>query len=136
MPRGRATRDLFGNPTFAEKLPRCSTQESEKKLNRRQFIQSAAAIPVAASIAGSAAKAAPAGQPFNASQVRDLARNLAGKPFVAPDDKLPDALAQLDYDAYRSIRLLSDHALWRSEKLPFQAQFFHRGFMYKDRVDV
>ncbi len=111
-------------------------QQSETKLNRRQFIQSAAAIPVAASIVRSAAGAAPAAQPFSAAQVRDLARNLAAKPFAAPDDHLSDALAKLDYDAYRSIRFLPEHALWRNEKLPFQVQFFHRGFMYKDRVDI
>ncbi len=108
-------------------------QQSESKLNRRQFIQSAAAIPVAASLARSASAAA---QPFSAATVRDLARNLAAKPFAAPDDKLPDALAKLDYDAYRSIRFLPDHALWRGDNLPFQAQFFHRGSIYKDRVDI
>src|SRR5260363_290666 len=99
-------------------------------------MQSAAAIPIAASVARSVAVAAPAGQPFNAANVRDLARNLAAKPYAAPDVKLPDALAKLDYDAYRSIRFLPEHALWRDEKLPFQAQFFHRGFIYKDRVDI
>lgn len=111
-------------------------QQSENKLNRRQFIQSAAAIPVAASLTRSASAAPPAAQPFNAAYVRDLARNLAAKPYAAPDDKLPDALAKLNYDAYRSIRFLPDHALWRSENLPFQAQFFHRGSIYKDRVEI
>ncbi|MGJ4900873.1 glucan biosynthesis protein G [Bradyrhizobium sp. HKCCYLS2058] len=105
-------------------------------MNRRQFIQSAAAIPVAASLARSASAAPPAAQPFSAATVRDLARALAAKPFAAPDDKLPDALAKLDYDAYRSIRFLPDHALWRGDDLPFQAQFFHRGSIYKDRVDI
>lgn len=105
-------------------------------MNRRQFVQSAAAIPITTSLLRSAPAAAPASLPFNASQVRDLARNLAAKPFAAPDDKLPDALAKIDYDAYRSIRFLPEHALWRNEKLPFQVQFFHRGFMYKDRVDI
>jgi glucans biosynthesis protein len=65
-----------------------------------------------------------------------LARNIASKPFEPPDEKLPDALKNLNYDQYRSIRFLPEHALWRSEKLPFQAQFFHRGFFYKNRVDL
>ena len=37
----------------------------------------------------------PASQPFNAAYVRDLARNLAAKPYAAPDNQLPEALAKL-----------------------------------------
>jgi glucans biosynthesis protein len=73
---------------------------------------------------------------FGSSYVRDLARNLASKPFEPPDEKLPDALKNLNYDQYRSIRFLPERALWRSEGLPFQVQFFHRGFFYKNRVDL
>lgn len=83
-----------------------------------------------------AAKAAPASAPFDASSVRQLARDLATKPFKAPDDKLPDSLKKLDYDAYRAIRFNPERALWRGEKLPFQVQFFHRGFFYTSRVDI
>ena len=31
---------------------------------------------------------------------------------------------------------LPDRALWRGEKLPFEVQFFHRGFFYTNRVDI
>ena len=55
---------------------------------------------------------------------------------MAPDSKLTDSLKDLNYDQYRSIRFLPEHALWRGEKLPFEVQFFHRGFFYKNRVDV
>jgi len=65
-----------------------------------------------------------------------MARDAAGKPFKAPDGKLPDHLNDLDYDHYRAIRFLPDRALWRGEKLPFEVQFFHRGFFYKNRVDI
>ena len=34
------------------------------------------------------------------------------------------------------IRFLPDHALWRADRLPFQLQFFHRGFYYANRVDI
>lgn len=74
--------------------------------------------------------------PFNPSMVRELARNLASKSFEAPDEKLPGGLKDLTYDQYRSIRFLPEHALWRGEKLPFQAQFFHRGFFYKNKVTL
>jgi glucans biosynthesis protein len=75
-------------------------------------------------------------QPFDANVVRQAARDLAAKPYQPPDRKLPDTLAKIDYDQYRQIRFRPDHALWRGTNLPFQAEFFHRGFLYLDRVDI
>ncbi|MGY3608305.1 glucan biosynthesis protein G [Bradyrhizobium sp. Leo121] len=74
--------------------------------------------------------------PFDPSTVRELARSLASKSFEAPDEKLPSELKDLNYDQYRSIRFMPERALWRAEKLPFQAQFFHRGFFYKNKVSI
>jgi glucans biosynthesis protein len=106
-------------------------------LNRRQILRASVAVSTAAILPRVAAsESAPADVQFAPSYVRDLARSLANKPFEPPDEKLPDALKDLNYDQYRSIRFLPEHALWRSEKLPFQAQFFHRGFFYKNRVDL
>ena len=68
--------------------------------------------------------------------VRDLARKLASKPYEAPDEKLPSGLKDLDYDQCRSIRFLPERALWRGKNLPFEAQFFHRGFFYRNRVNI
>jgi glucans biosynthesis protein len=48
----------------------------------------------------------------------------------------PAALKDLGYDAYRAIRFLPENALWRGTKLPFEVQFFHRGFLFTDRVDI
>lgn len=42
----------------------------------------------------------------------------------------------LDWDAYQSIRFRPDHALWRSDKLRFQAQFFHLGLFFKSPVRI
>lgn len=105
-------------------------------MNRRQLLRASAVISVAAALprvdgADSAADVA-----FGLSSVRESARALAAKPFEPPDEKLPDALKDLNYDQYRSIRFLPERALWRDKKLPFQAQFFHRGFFYKNRVDL
>jgi glucans biosynthesis protein len=74
--------------------------------------------------------------PFDRGVVRQMARDIASKPFKAPDNKLPDNLKDLDYDHYRAIRFLPEHALWHGEKLPFEAQFFHRGFFYTNRVEI
>ena len=105
-------------------------------MNRRYFL-AASALPLVTGVAPrllSAAHAQPA--LFDRSIVRQMARDLASKPYEAPSEKLPDNLANIDYDQYRAIRFLPERALWHGEKLPFEAQFFHRGFFYKNRVDI
>jgi len=87
-------------------------------------------------LAGPARAAPDAGSPFDPSVVRQLARDLAQKPFKPPDTTLPDNLKDLSYDQYRSIRFLPERALWKDEHLRFQAQFFHRGFYYTSRIDM
>ncbi|MCK8785707.1 glucan biosynthesis protein G [Roseomonas sp. NAR14] len=74
--------------------------------------------------------------PFDPAQVRQAARDLAAQPYRAPDNRLPGALNDLDYDAYRKLRFIPGRALWGGSGLPFSLQFFHRGFLYKDRVDL
>ncbi len=106
-------------------------------MNRRQLVQGSAVLPalLLASQSGFAA-ARPSDEAFGPSTVRDLARMLAGKTYEAPDERLPSGLNDLDYDQYRSIRFLPERALWRGKSLPFEAQFFHRGFFYKNRVNI
>ncbi len=74
--------------------------------------------------------------PFDGQTVRTLARSLAGAAFQPPDTKLPDALAKLTYDAYRTIRFDPAQSLWHGAGLPFEAQFFHRGSLYANRMDL
>jgi periplasmic glucans biosynthesis protein len=105
-------------------------------LNRRELLRVSAMFSAAAVLPVARAAGTGSDAPFGPSTVRELARALAAKSFEPPDEKLPDALKNLNYDQFRSIRFLPDHALWRDEKLPFQAQFFHRGFFYKNRVDM
>lgn len=64
---------------------------------------------------------------FGFDDVADLARNKAGQPWQAPNQRLPEALSQLDYDALRDIRFRPERAVWRAEGLPFEMQFFHLG---------
>lgn len=85
----------------------------------------------------SEARAATAGEtPFDGGTVRETARKLAQEAFKPPPDTLPSGLTDLTYDQYRDIRFRPDQALWRAEGLPFQMQLFHRGFLYKSRVDL
>jgi glucans biosynthesis protein len=69
-------------------------------------------------------------------QVRAKAEMLAEKPFAEYDNPLPPFLSDLDYDQYRDVRFRPDHSLWLAQKLPFQVQFFSRGSIFRDRVQV
>jgi periplasmic glucans biosynthesis protein len=109
-------------------------------LRRRDLLAAGLAIPfvsrpLARALVGDA-QAQAKGTPFEAAGVRALARELASKPYKAPDNRLPDALRDLTYDRYRMIRFKPEQALWRADGLPFQLQFFHRGFHYTSRVDL
>jgi glucans biosynthesis protein len=76
------------------------------------------------------------GAAFDPGMVRELARQLAQSSYKAPDNPLPSQLKDLSYDAYRAIRFLPANALWRGANLPFEVQFFHRGFLFADRVSI
>jgi glucans biosynthesis protein len=102
------------------------------RLTRRNLLVSA----TAAGVGALCPKFGFAADAFYPDLVRQRARELAGKPYKVIDSSLPDNLKKLSYDDYRSIRFKPDQALWKPEGLPFQVQFFHRGFYYADRVDI
>ncbi|HEY3848658.1 MAG TPA: glucan biosynthesis protein G [Acetobacteraceae bacterium] len=103
-------------------------------MRRREVLCGGASLVLA--LGTGAAAADDQGTPFNDDTVPALARQLAEKPFKAPDSTLPAELNNLEYSAYQSIRFKPDHALWRDQGTNFTAEFFHRGYLYKDRVDV
>jgi glucans biosynthesis protein len=73
---------------------------------------------------------------FDEATVPALARELAARPYAPPPQALPPSLAAIGYDQYRDYRFKPSQALWRGGTSPFQVQFFHRGYLFKDRVDV
>ncbi|MBP6216854.1 MAG: glucan biosynthesis protein, partial [Luteimonas sp.] len=73
---------------------------------------------------------------FDDETVPALARALAARAYAAPSTVLPAWLADISYDQYRDIRFRGDHALWHDDGLRFQAQFFHRGFLFKEGVTM
>jgi periplasmic glucans biosynthesis protein len=107
----------------------------ESALQRRTLLGGAAALPIILSSPRSVA-ADGEGTPFTAATVRDAAQALASKPFQPQETGLPAFLANVSYDQYRMLRFDKTHALWRDTKLPWQVEFFHRGSIYKGRVDV
>jgi len=108
-------------------------------VRRRDVVLAGVFAPFLSTGGWSLVDAAPKKDPganFTNLVVRQLARELAHKAFQEPDTKLPSELKDLTYDQYRSIRFLPDHVWWRGARLPFQIQFFHRGFYYRTRVDI
>ena len=74
----------------------------------------------------------------NLDYVAQRAEAKARLPFHSPKLELPEILKadKLDYDKYREIRFRRDHALWSSENLPFQVEFFHPGYLYQEPVRI
>jgi glucans biosynthesis protein len=111
-------------------------------MQRRKFLGHGGALAVAlvATLAPEqvrpASTASASTTAFGGSFVRDLARDLATRPYQPPDRSLPGSFAHLTYDQYRGIRFDPAHALWRGMGLPFEVQFLHRGFLFEDRVDL
>ena len=107
-------------------------------MHRREVILSGLSLPLL-SLGGALETFAAdrvARVPFDGDTVAKLAKALAARPYRQTDNILPAALAKVGYDQYRDFRYRADRALWRDLGLPFQAQFFHRGFLFKDRVDI
>jgi glucans biosynthesis protein len=104
-------------------------------MRRRELLPLLAALGLAPA-AASAANDSSVSTAFDAATVRNLARGLALKPYQPPDSKLPDTLANLKYSDYQTLRFDKSKALWRGSGSKFSVQFFHRGFLFKDRVDM
>lgn len=73
---------------------------------------------------------------FRRDSVRQLAKAAMERPYKAPDSTLPEGFGGLDYDAYRGIRFRPDRAIWHGEKLGFELQLFHRGFLFEKQVEI
>lgn len=82
------------------------------------------------------AKAQTGGTPFGPDTVARLARALAARPYIPPDTHIPAKLASIDYGDYANLHFQADKALWRAQGLPFQVQFFPRGYLYNARIDI
>ena len=73
---------------------------------------------------------------FSFDDVVKRARDLAGAPFDGAVPALPDALAKLDFDAWRDIRFRADKALLGNAGGPYRLQLFHLGHLFKRPVTI
>ena len=110
------------------------TGASDRRAHLRQLL----ALGVSAALRPGLAAAAPLRadpRPFSVEKLRRRAADLAGRPYQAPRESLPDALAELTEGAYREIRFRPPEAMWLGET-PFTTQFFHPGFYYRFPVRI
>lgn len=82
------------------------------------------------------ARAAEDGMPYDGQTVKGMARALAAAAYKASDAALPEELAHLDYTTFQNVKFDAGQALWRGTDQPFQVQFFTRGWLFANRVDV
>ncbi|MFZ2629219.1 MAG: glucan biosynthesis protein, partial [Rugosibacter sp.] len=73
---------------------------------------------------------------FDFDDVNRRARQLAATSYQKPDSDLATELKSLSYDQYRDIRFRPEASLWRSEGLPFEVAFFHRGGFFQEEVKI
>lgn len=108
-------------------------------MRRREVLLGASALaaaPFLSMMAGAARAQTDKPVPFDAQTVRQMAKELAGARFAPPDSSLPPELDKLSYDDYRNIRFNTDRSLWRGQGSAFEAQLLHRGFLFRDKVDL
>ena len=74
--------------------------------------------------------------PFDFEVLQFRAKTLAAKPYEERTSRVPKRLTELTYDQYRNIRFDQSRSWWRRERLPFQLQFFHPGFIYSKTVQL
>ncbi|MDB5930774.1 MAG: periplasmic glucan biosynthesis protein MdoG [Polaromonas sp.] len=77
--------------------------------------------------AGALTLAAAPAHAFDLENVATLASQRAQTPFKEASHAVPAELAKMEYDDYRDIRFKPESTLWRADKLPFEANFFHVG---------
>lgn len=67
-----------------------------------------------------------------------LAKALSENTGKEAQVELPKILQRnvLNYDQYRQIRFLREHALWTQSQKQFQAEFFHLGYLFQDPVQI
>ena len=104
-------------------------------MERRTVLRGMASLGALGLAGGMPGLLSAAATAFDDDTVPALARALAAAAWQAPDTTLPPSL-EIGYDQYRDLRFDPAQAPWRRERLPFQVQAFHRGFLFRPRVDV
>jgi glucans biosynthesis protein len=68
--------------------------------------------------------------------VRGLAEERSRQNHRADQGRIPAFFRDLDYDGYRRIRFIPEHALWRADNVPYRVNFFHAGYLFRRSVRI
>jgi periplasmic glucans biosynthesis protein len=74
-------------------------------------------------------------QPELFDAIASRAKLLAKRDYKPIQANIPEALAKMDYDQYRSIRFRPEASIWHNESL-FELQLFHPGFLYHEPITL
>lgn len=85
-------------------------------------------------LATAGARAAAPAEKFDYAILQARARDLATRPHAPAKGEVPEWLRTLTYDQLRLIEFGGANSLWFSEKLPFQVQYLHPGFLFDKMV--
>jgi glucans biosynthesis protein len=109
-------------------------------ISRRTLLKSATLLALAskASPLPTASAATPPASPqrFDFAWLKGQARGRAQNPYRPVPNVLPNALAQLDYDRYQSIRFRPERSLWTGSNAGFRVRFFHVGRNFNAPVQM
>jgi periplasmic glucans biosynthesis protein len=109
-------------------------------LDRRFLLKAAGALALA-STTEDAAEAQDllkfgAPRPFSYERLKDMAKRMAGEPYVGPKRPSPEIIAKIDYEAWGKIKFKMDHALFANGPQRFPVSFFHLGMFFAKAVEM
>ncbi|MFO6463415.1 glucan biosynthesis protein [Jannaschia sp. KMU-145] len=102
-------------------------------MTRRAFLAGVSALALARPLA--AMPQYVSAMPFDADTVREMARDLASRPF-APRPLIPAPWRDLTYDQYRKFWFDTRRAVWAGEARGFEMDLFHPGLYFPRAVEV
>lgn len=73
---------------------------------------------------------------FSLDDVEVKAKELAGRPYVAPQSNLPAVFREMKFADYQQIRFRTEKGRWADEKTPFQLFFYHQGMHFDVPVKI
>lgn len=73
---------------------------------------------------------------YDRNQVIQIAKKLSHTPYKAPQEPLPQKLADMSLADYQNILFQPTQAIWGKENLPFKMQLLMRGSYFKMPVEI
>lgn len=74
--------------------------------------------------------------PFDPQSLVEMARTLVKRPYRAPSADLPEAFANLSFEAYVGIRNKPAHIVWLNENAGYAIELLHRGFIFSAPMQI